>query len=185
MVVGAGAAGPPKWAVRAAHAAALCAVPSGLWRIALGLGVPVGFSEAWLRSAGLPGWETVKVVALSVGVEVLALLTLGLVRRWGEVVPSWVPVLAGRPIPLLFAAVPAFCGAVALSAVTGVGAAQWGEAGVTADPGAPRGFAGAVMAACYAPMMAWGPLLLAVTGSYCFRRLRRSPCTNGGGTASA
>ncbi|GAA3037370.1 hypothetical protein GCM10020000_14080 [Streptomyces olivoverticillatus] len=39
------AAPAPRWAVRAAHAAALTTVPSGLWRIALALGLPVGYSD--------------------------------------------------------------------------------------------------------------------------------------------
>ncbi|GAA1850880.1 hypothetical protein [Myceligenerans crystallogenes] len=33
-------------------------------------------------------------------------LTLGLIQRWGEVFPRWVPVLAGRPVPVAAAAVP-------------------------------------------------------------------------------
>lgn len=33
-------------------------------------------------------------------------LTLGLIRPWGEVFPRWVPWLAGRPVPVAAAAVP-------------------------------------------------------------------------------
>ncbi|MCF2434810.1 hypothetical protein LV779_08895 [Streptomyces thinghirensis] len=33
--------------------------------------------------------------------EALALLTLGLVRPWGEVVPRRVPLLGGRPVPVM------------------------------------------------------------------------------------
>ncbi|WP_406285858.1 hypothetical protein [Streptomyces sp. NBC_00209] len=36
---------PPSWAVRAAHVAAWSTVPSGVWRVALVLGVPVGVME--------------------------------------------------------------------------------------------------------------------------------------------
>lgn len=36
-----------------------------------------------------------------------AVLTLGLVQRWGEVFPRWVPRLAGRPVPVAAAVVPA------------------------------------------------------------------------------
>lgn len=37
---------PPRWAVRAAHVAAWSTVPSGVWRVALVLGVPVGVMVA-------------------------------------------------------------------------------------------------------------------------------------------
>jgi hypothetical protein len=41
------------------------------------------------------------------------------------------------------------------------------------DPEAPQGVAGWVMTACYAPQLAWPPLLAAVTVSY-WRRRRRA-----------
>lgn len=78
------------WAVRVAKVAALTAVPSGLWRIALGVGVPVGFSGAMERqmTAHMPGWGTLYVLTLSALAESLAFLTLGLVRPWGRVTPA-------------------------------------------------------------------------------------------------
>ena len=36
-----------------------------------------------------------------------ALLTLGLVQRWGEVFPRWIPFLAGKRVPPALAIVPA------------------------------------------------------------------------------
>jgi hypothetical protein len=36
-----------------------------------------------------------------------AILTLGLIQRWGEVFPRWVPFLAGRRVPPALAIVPA------------------------------------------------------------------------------
>ena len=36
-----------------------------------------------------------------------AILTLGLVQRWGEVFPRWIPRLAGRRVPPALAIVPA------------------------------------------------------------------------------
>ena len=35
------------------------------------------------------------------------LLTLGLVQRWGEVFPRWIPFLAGKRVPPALAIVPA------------------------------------------------------------------------------
>jgi hypothetical protein len=36
-----------------------------------------------------------------------AFLTLGLVQRWGEVFPRWVPFLSGKRVPPAMAIVPA------------------------------------------------------------------------------
>jgi len=54
------------------------------------------------------------VIVLGAVCKGFALLSLGLVRPWGEVVPDWVPIVRGRRIPVLVAVVPAVAGAVAL-----------------------------------------------------------------------
>ena len=44
-MTGAGTRGPvPRWADRAAQATMWCALPSGIWRILFGLGLPAGFT---------------------------------------------------------------------------------------------------------------------------------------------
>ncbi|WP_415952565.1 hypothetical protein [Streptomyces sp. KLOTTS4A1] len=80
----------PVWARRAAHAIALCAVPSGLWRIAMASGVYVGYSEQVLREVyGIPGWGIAYVVGLSVLAELAALFPLLLVsERWRPLRPA-------------------------------------------------------------------------------------------------
>ncbi|MGK4578606.1 hypothetical protein [Kitasatospora sp. HPMI-4] len=163
---------PPRWAVRAAHLAAATALPSGLWRIVMGLGVPVGFDTSNLS---VPGWFTVVCIAMSLGTEGLALLTLGLVKSWGDVVPRWIPLLGGRRVPPPAAAVPAALGAAALMALTIPNAHGFGGA-----KGAPTGMALAVMDACYAPLLLWGPLLAAVTVSYCYRHRSWRPALTKG-----
>lgn len=51
---------PPRWARRCAWLAVLTTVPSGLWRMAMAVGVPVGASEEIRRQQhGFPGWGTV------------------------------------------------------------------------------------------------------------------------------
>ncbi|GAB3484919.1 hypothetical protein [Amycolatopsis cihanbeyliensis] len=162
----------PRWANVAAHLAAASAVPSGLWRIAMGLQIPVGFTEAGLREFSIPGWGTVYVFGLSLLAEALAFLTFGLVRRWGEVMPRWVPVLGDRRIPPLAAIVPAMAGAVAVTLITWWSALNWGKAGDampsgTMEEGDPYQL---VMTLCYAPLLLWGPLLVMVTLHYWRRR---------------
>ncbi len=46
------------------------------------------------------------VLTLSVLSEVIALLAIGLVRGWGEVVPRWIPFLGGLSLTALFSSVP-------------------------------------------------------------------------------
>lgn len=153
----------------AAHAAALTLVPSGLWRIAMAVGIPVGWGAGSGLEADLfPGVWSFYLVALSAFAEGLGLLTLGLVRGWGEVVPGWIPWLRGRRIPRLAAALPAGLGAVAVTLITVPGAFVW-SANMEA-PGAPTGAGWWLMTACYAPLLLWGPLLGVVTVSYWRRR---------------
>lgn len=165
---------PPRWAWITAHAVPLLTVPSGLWRLALGVGVPVGLSGELAAETDVPGWMTLYVVALSVLAEALALLTLGLVRPWGQVLPRWVPLVGGRRVPLPLAVALAGLGAVALVVLTVRVALDWGASG---DPDEPQGVAALVLALCYAPLLAWGPLLAAVTANFAWRawRAQRRP----------
>lgn len=152
---------PPRWAVRMAHIIPLCVLPSGLWRIALVAGL-AGYH------GHLKTWEGPYILSLTVISEALALLTFGLVRPWGEVLPGWIPLLGGRRIPVMAAVVPAALGAFAVSVI-------WTFATVN-SPNLADGSAGLGGAAlwavyvCYAPLLAWGPLLALVTVAYYRRR---------------
>ncbi|MEU5955016.1 hypothetical protein [Streptomyces sp. NPDC047525] len=159
----------PRWAVIAAHAVPLATLPSGLWRIALVAGLPVADEP-------VRGWaEVLYVLGLSVVSEGLALLTLGLVRGWGEVVPGWVPLLGGRRVRPLAAVVPALLGAAGLFAIMGWFAyAQYAGLGPGVTGSAAKE---TVLVACYAPLVLWAPLLVAVTAAYYRRR------TGGAGAA--
>ncbi|MBB5852682.1 hypothetical protein ACFQ05_05275 [Amycolatopsis umgeniensis] len=165
--------GVPRWANLAAHATLLATLPSGLWRIAMGLGLPVGFTAQGLTEFGIPGWGTAYVFGLSILAETLAFLTLGLVRPWGEVWPRWIPGLRGRRIPPFVAIALATAGAIALTVLSFQALFGWNEAGSSMSPGSweDSPVYGVVMAACYAPLLLWGPLLAAVTAHYARRRL--------------
>jgi hypothetical protein len=152
---------PARWASLAAHLVPLTVLPSGLWRIALAL----GFSMGMLEDGGpvaVHGWLSVYVLSLSVVSEGTALLTLGLVRPWGERVPAWVPRLGGRRIPPRPVVVIAAIGAVTLAAI-------WGYAFRDPTlPGIEFSHPGwyILIVACYAPLLLWAPLLAAVTYDY-------------------
>jgi hypothetical protein len=165
---------PPRWAVIAAHATLLVTLPSGIWRIFAGFGFNLGFSdEFW--GPNMPGWGTVYVIALSVVAEALAFLTLGLVRPWDELVPTWIPWLGGRPVRPWAVIVPATLGGLALIALWTpmIVVPFFGDG--SPSPDEADGWWAVLMAVCYVPLIAWGPLLLVVTYAYWQRRRRPSP----------
>jgi hypothetical protein len=152
---------PARWSIMAAHAIPLLALPSSVWRILLGCGVTMGASRASLEADGMPGRGTVAVVMMSVVAEAAALLSLGLVRPWGEAVPRWVPALGARRIPRSAVAVPAVAGGIILTALWGYTVV--GLFGVEEIRGTGWRL---LLYACYAPTLLWGPLLLVLTWAY-------------------
>ncbi|MGW5779914.1 hypothetical protein [Streptomyces sp. NPDC003863] len=160
----------PRWAVVAAHAVPLVVLPSGLWRIALTFGAPV--ARVHDQPLGLAVYQLV----LTAVAELLAFLTLGLVREWGEVFPRRLPLLGGRPVSArgaTFAALSGAFGLVALTcwftyvAVSGI--AQYSPGNLTEST-----LQRTLFLVCYLPLAAWAPLLAAVAIAY-HRRRRLTP----------
>ncbi|WUH96276.1 hypothetical protein OHR68_22090 [Spirillospora sp. NBC_00431] len=170
--------GVPRWAVIAAYSASLTVLPSCVWRIALGFGAPIGPpfpDDVGDTSGDLPGWMPMwsYTILLSVLSEALAFLAVGLVSRWGEVLPRWVPLLRGRRVPTLAAVVPAALGAAALTLGTLMMVTSFNE--FTAPDGTTvylEGWRLVLFVASYGPLLLWGPLLAAVTVAYYLRRTR-------------
>lgn len=101
--------GARRWGLIATMIAVACPLPYVFSRYLLAAGIPAGgFSRdelvrmnaenpgIWLFGAGLATFGLIGSV-----------LTLGLVQRWGECWPFWVPGLRGKPINPLVAIVPA------------------------------------------------------------------------------
>ncbi|HZW01145.1 MAG TPA: hypothetical protein VFF55_06205 [Candidatus Deferrimicrobium sp.] len=151
----------PAWARHAAHLVVLLALPSGLWRLALALGFRAGHTEqGYLDRVGSTS-GALYVVALSVLAEGIAMLTLGLVRPWGEVVPRWIPFVGGRPIPPPAVVVPASIGTVILFAIWTPFVFWWNIPDQTLTP-----IGHTLVGVLYLPLIAWAPLLGAVTLDY-------------------
>lgn len=107
-------------------------------------------------------------ILLSAGAWAGFVLTLGLIRPWGEVFPRWVPRLAGRRVPVWAAAGP---GAV-VAAILLVSAVPMLR--MLAEHGALE----AVRSALVFPLWFWGPALaLAVWGYVLHRRAAESDTT--------
>ncbi|WP_446665310.1 hypothetical protein [Flexivirga sp. B27] len=190
------AANVPQWAIVSAYLVHLAVLPSCIWRIAgMVFDVPVLEAETEGRHTGqgpqlIPdSWTTVYVIGLSVISEGLAFLAFGLVCRWGEVFPRWVPRLRGRRVPIMGAVIPAAIGstlllvfpyAMFMDLVLGrtVGGASNDTTGMVT-----HGWQTVAFAVSYLPLVAWGPLLGALTVHY-YRRRRpqtQAPTTESDG----
>lgn len=95
-----------RWGRWAVYAAVIIPLLYATTRWAWALGIPLGISEEFLRAGQETGqwWAGAALATLAVGG---ALLTLGLIQRWGEIFPRWMPLLSGRRVPPAMAIVPA------------------------------------------------------------------------------
>ncbi|MEV5011742.1 hypothetical protein ACFY2M_40005 [Streptomyces sp. NPDC001276] len=173
-------AGTPRWARTAAHAVPWVVLPSSLWRILMTAGwAGVGHSQNTNHHSRLSDY--IYVLILSVVGEGFALLTLGLVKPWGEVFPRWLPFLGGRRVPIKAAVIPATVGAALLVLL-----AAWfflnpiffhihftpsiGDKGMPDSHLKVSGWSQVLFLACYLPLLAWPVLVAAVTYAYHRRR---------------
>lgn len=168
------AAGVPRWARRVAYAVPLVVLPSGIWR----LGVLFAPDK---RGGAIEDWAmNGYVVFLTLVSEALAFTAVGLVARWGEVFPRWMPGWGGRRVPTAAAVVPATIGATILTLVFTVIAIVTtvtqtkinGEPLPTDYPCRAGGWETVYFYASYAPLVLWGPMLGLLT--YAYWRRRRS-----------
>jgi hypothetical protein len=101
------------WGRRAVAIAVVIPLLYVATRWAWALGIPLGMTmddlRAYVGNQWLGGVLLATVAALG------ALLTTGLIRRWGETMPAWVPVIGTRRIPPGLAIVPASLMAIVIT----------------------------------------------------------------------
>ncbi len=164
----------PRWATRLAYALPLLLLPSCLWRLPFALHFEMGQVQELPMP---PYWVSVPyVLVLSALSELTALLTIGLVRGWGEVVPARVPFIGGRRVPPLAAAVPAVLGGLVLTFLftsvplgDGRGLTPYG---VIETVEYTSGGWEALAAVCVGPVGLWGPVTVVLAMAYYRRRTR-------------
>ena len=156
----------PRWAVIAAHVAALAPALASLWRLPLMFGISMGMDDAFMEEMMSTPFAARAAYLIGLGAlaECLAFLTIGLVRPWGEIVPRWVPGLRGRTLPAWLVIMIATLGGLAATVLFTAMAFAWSGNFIGFD-----GW-GVLMTVCYAPLLVWGPLVLAVTWAYWRRR---------------
>jgi hypothetical protein len=164
-----------RWGRWATYVAVIIPVLYAVTRWAWALGFPLGISEEFLHEGQEVGLWWARAT-LAVGG---AILTLGLLQRWGEVFPLWIPLLGGKRVPIPFAVVPASLVAIL---VTTAGL-MFVRLTLTGRLGAILG-AGVLSAenwAALAPELLWplwGGALGAATLAYYYRR--RGKCEHCG-----
>lgn len=146
-----------RWGRYATIGAAVCALPYGLLRLTWLTPWPVGIPEAALREE-----PAIRLFGLLLGCAALggAVLTLGLIARWGRIWPRWMPRLRGRPVPVLL---PTLAGACVAYLMT------------MAAPSMVSMAAGAdeTWMLLFLPFPVWGPLLGAASLAYYLRYRER------------
>ncbi|NED03773.1 hypothetical protein G3I55_19135 [Streptomyces sp. SID6648] len=165
----------PRWATRLAHALPLLLLPACLWRLPFAL----HFEMGQVQAGGMPAyWLSVPyVLGLSVLTEVIAILTVGLVRGWGEVAPAWIPLIGGRRVRPTAAFVPAVLGGLILTflfTAVPVGDDRSLTLYGVVDTVAYTNDAWRLLATvCVTPVAAWGPITIALAIAYYRRRTAR------------
>lgn len=174
-----------RWGRIAVYVAMVAPVFYALTRYAWALGFPLGMSEEYLRRGQESGMWTSGLFLATFGL-VGAVLTLGLVQRWGEVFPRWMIGLAGRRVPIALAVVPASLASVLL--IVG-GIAIWAGldqmvANLVAGGAEDMEIIGAVIFELGPTLLfpVWGVALAVATLGYYYRR--RGPCSVCGRGAS-
>lgn len=125
-----------RWGAWTVWIALAATIPYDVTRVAWYFGLPVGIPESFLAEMqDTPGMLEMGL-GLGVASTLGSLLTHGLVARWGEVWPRWVPFKRGRRIHPATAIVPAATVAVALIPASLMGLrlfepGAWGETGPT------------------------------------------------------
>lgn len=135
-----------RWGRPAVTVAVVVPLVYAVTRIAWAVGVPLGVRPEMLDELGSARWAGLGLALFAV---VGAVLTWGLIARWGEVFWAWVPRFGGRPVPVAMALVP---GIVVAAAVTSAGLSFWRmvfAGDLWAVPGATSDWA------AWAPEMLW------------------------------
>ncbi|MEU4697325.1 hypothetical protein [Nonomuraea dietziae] len=137
------------------------------------LGIPLGVSREFLEQGNreAPGIWLAGAYLATFG-ALGGVLTLGLVQRWGEIFPRWIPGLRGRRVPPLLAVIPATLVAIIIT-VAGLTYVRRALAGLF-----DLAEWGAWLPECFWPL--WGAALGTAALAYHLRRRGRCPrCLRG------
>ncbi|WP_229750461.1 hypothetical protein [Paenibacillus nasutitermitis] len=152
-----------RWGKWATYTAFILPFAYSIMRWLWALGIPFGIDQEALRSLHETGLWLAGAALASIG-ACGGLLTLGLIKRWGEIFPRWMIGLSGKPVPLALAIVPASIVAVFITTcgLTVIHMHAKNGFGLLLDP------------------MAWWPIwgIALGTGTLAYYYRRRGKCTS-------
>ncbi|HAM80236.1 hypothetical protein [Ornithinibacillus bavariensis] len=165
-----------RWGKWITITAVVAPLPYAITRFAWALGIPLGVDDKFLEesvrinpSATLTEWVFGGLCIVG------GLLTLGLIQKWGEFIPKWVPLLGGKKVPILFAVIPASIVAIVLTSAGFIFTV--GFLAVSLQMVHAEGIVISEIGGTIGPMLTWLPWGLALglaAISYYYRR--RSRC---------
>ncbi len=155
-----------RWGRIAVYVSMVVPVFYAVTRYAWALGIPLGMSSESLHAGQESGLWTSGLFLATFGL-VGAVLTLGLVQRWGEVFPRWMIGLAERQVPIALAVIPASIVSVLLM-VGGI--AIWSGWAQMANAAAAIGQDMGIVVGPTALFPVWGAALAVATLGYYYRR---------------
>jgi hypothetical protein len=144
------------WVVAATVVAALCPLPYALVRFSWLTPWAIGLDDRMDSFA-----TRIQGASLGFAGLVGAILTLGLISRWGETFPRWVPLVGGRAVPVWLAVVPGLTVATVVCVSAPGLVAHWFGTRPVVD---------AVVSTLFVPAPLWGPLLGVAVVAYWLRR---------------
>lgn len=95
-----------KWGKWTVYVSLLIPAFYAIFRFSWALGIPLGISDQFLQELHSNGLWLAGLALASMCV-IGGVLTLGLIQRWGEIFPRWIPFLANKRVPPTLAIVPA------------------------------------------------------------------------------
>jgi hypothetical protein len=159
-----------RWGRIAVYVAMVAPLFYGITRYAWALGIPLGMTEEYHRQGQVRG-EWISGLFLATFSLLGAALMLGLVQRWGEEFPRWIPWLGGRSVPVMLAVIPASIASV-LFMVGGI--ATWSGIDQMAAGAAANKLSILIVVGPLLLFPIWAVALAIATLGYYFRR--RSAC---------
>ncbi len=166
----AAAARVDRWVRVCGLGAIAAALPTVIWRVIVGAGVPRGTPNSWRRSEALPGSGTSYVLTLSAIQLAAALLTLVLIVPNADRVPRWSPIAARSRLPAGLVVGISLTGSAMLTVLCVTSALNWGRVDPFRDAHTTSAWS-YLCWACYLVAVAWPALLAATTIGYW--RIRR------------
>lgn len=151
--------------------AVVCPLVYATTRFAWALGIPLGLSTKFLQQIQP---IVTNGLGLAIAATVGAILTIGLVRPWGEVFPRWLPILSGRRVPIGLAV---NCAIIVSALVASAGASFLKQIATGEISDAPAGAIHEIGA--WLPETLWIPWAAALaTAALCFRIRRLQHAQN-------